>query len=155
MPIRIVADGVVRDVVTRGDGCGVNVTIDHTIGGKLVSSKYCHMQTGSVRVSVGQQVTVGEIVGLVGNTGVSTGAHLHLEIRLDGTGSVGPLRLAQSQRLLAGAAPSLSGPPGRQSPRVTRADAGTEVVRAPPSGMLFSYGCRKRPRPGQDAAAPP
>ncbi|AGW40485.1 cell wall binding protein [Leifsonia xyli subsp. cynodontis DSM 46306] len=90
VPIRIIADGVVRDVVTRGDGCGVNVTIDHMIGGKLVSSKYCHMQTGSARVSVGQRVTVGEIVGLVGNTGVSTGAHLHLEIRLNGIDSVDP-----------------------------------------------------------------
>lgn len=90
VPIRIIADGVVRQVVTRGDGCGVNVTIDHLIEGRLVSSKYCHMQTGSVQVSTGQSVAVGDIVGRVGNTGISTGAHLHLEIRLNGTEPVDP-----------------------------------------------------------------
>ena len=91
VPIQIIADGVVREVVSRDNGgCGVNVTIDHTIGGQFVSSKYCHMQSGSVRVSVGQQVKVAEIVGLVGNTGVSTGAHLHFEILLDGTRQVDP-----------------------------------------------------------------
>lgn len=90
VPIQIIADGVVRDVVTRGDGCGVNVTIDHLIDGELVSSKYCHMQTGSVQVSVGQRVSVGDVVGRVGNTGVSTGAHLHLEIRRNGTEPVDP-----------------------------------------------------------------
>lgn len=91
VPIQIMADGVVREVVTGDNGgCGVNVTIDHMIGGQLVSSKYCHMQSGSVRVSVGQQVKVAETVGLVGNTGVSTGAHLHFEVLLDGTRQVDP-----------------------------------------------------------------
>lgn len=86
VPIQIIADGVVREVVTsdRG-GCGVNVTIDHTIDGRPVSSKYCHMQTGSVRVAEGQRVNVADIVGKVGNTGISTGPHLHFEIRLNGT----------------------------------------------------------------------
>jgi murein DD-endopeptidase MepM/ murein hydrolase activator NlpD len=91
VPIQIIADGVVREVVT-GDlgGCGVNVTIDHMIGGELVSSKYCHMQRGSVRVAVGEQVKVADIVGQVGNTGVSTGAHLHFEILLGGTEHTDP-----------------------------------------------------------------
>lgn len=92
VPIQIIAAGVVREVVTRDNGgCGVNVTIDHMIGGQLVSSKYCHMQAGSVRVSAGQQVAVADIVGRVGNTGVSTGAHLHFEIRLNGTEPVDPV----------------------------------------------------------------
>lgn len=92
VPVQIIADGVVREVVTgdRG-GCGVNVTIDHLIDGRLVSSKYCHLQTGSVRVAEGQQVRVADIVGRVGNTGVSTGPHLHFEIRLDGTEAVDPV----------------------------------------------------------------
>jgi murein DD-endopeptidase MepM/ murein hydrolase activator NlpD len=91
VPIQIIADGVVREVVT-GDlgGCGVNVTIDHMIGGELVSSKYCHMQRGSVRVAVGERVKVADIVGQVGNTGVSTGAHLHFEILLGGTEHTDP-----------------------------------------------------------------
>ncbi len=92
VPIQIIADGVVRQVVARDDGgCGVNVTIDHMIGGKLISSKYCHMQAGSVRVSAGQRVAVADIVGRVGNTGISTGAHLHFEIRLNGTEPVDPV----------------------------------------------------------------
>lgn len=92
VPIQIIADGVVREVVnTDNGGCGVNVTIDHLIQGALVSSKYCHMKAGSVRVSVGQQVKVADIVGLVGNTGVSTGAHLHFEILLNGTEHTDPL----------------------------------------------------------------
>lgn len=91
VPIQIIADGVVREVVLgTGGGCGVNVTIDHMIGGALVSSKYCHMQRGSVQVQAGQAVKVADIVGKVGNTGVSTGAHLHLEIRLNGTEPVDP-----------------------------------------------------------------
>ncbi|MFF1571150.1 M23 family metallopeptidase [Leifsonia sp. NPDC058292] len=92
VPIQIIADGVVREVVNSDNGgCGVNVTIDHMIAGALVSSKYCHMAPGSVRVAVGQQVKVADIVGLVGNTGVSTGAHLHLEILLNGTEHTDPL----------------------------------------------------------------
>ncbi|MCI0157807.1 M23 family metallopeptidase [Leifsonia shinshuensis] len=92
VPIQIIADGVVREVVARDDGgCGVNVTIDHMIGGQLISSKYCHMQTGSVRVSAGQRVAVADIVGRVGNTGISTGTHLHFEIRLNGTEPVDPV----------------------------------------------------------------
>ncbi|WP_025156048.1 M23 family metallopeptidase [Leifsonia aquatica] len=91
VPIQIIADGVVREVVLGDNGgCGVNVTIDHMIDGALVSSKYCHMQRGSVQVQVGQAVKVADIVGKVGNTGVSTGAHLHLEIRLNGTEPVDP-----------------------------------------------------------------
>lgn len=91
VPIQIMADGVVREVVLGDNGgCGVNVTIDHMLGGQLVSSKYCHLQSGSVRVTAGQQVRVAEIVGLVGNTGVSTGAHLHFEVLLDGTRQVDP-----------------------------------------------------------------
>jgi murein DD-endopeptidase MepM/ murein hydrolase activator NlpD len=42
------------------------------------------MITGSSPLAVGQAVKVGDLVGLVGSTGASTGAHLHLEIRPDG-----------------------------------------------------------------------
>nr|BFF13157.1 hypothetical protein GCM10025699_44600 [Microbacterium flavescens] len=54
------------------------------INGQKVTSTYSHMQTGSVTVAVGDTVTVGQIVGAVGSTGNSTGAHLHFEIHLNG-----------------------------------------------------------------------
>ena len=57
------------------------VIIDH---GNGVSSCYAHMQDGSLRVSVGDSVLQGQPIGKVGDTGYSTGPHLHFEIRVDG-----------------------------------------------------------------------
>lgn len=62
----------------------------------MVSSRYCHLQTGSVRVAEGQRVGVADIVGAAGNTRISTGPHLHLEIRLDGTDPVDPVAWLQA-----------------------------------------------------------
>jgi murein DD-endopeptidase MepM/ murein hydrolase activator NlpD len=49
------------------------------------------MISGSLQVHVGESVSVGQQVGEVGNTGQSTGAHLHFEILLDGTEPTDPL----------------------------------------------------------------
>jgi murein DD-endopeptidase MepM/ murein hydrolase activator NlpD len=83
--IQAIADGVVSKVAFDSGGLGNNVTIDHNVNGQKVQSVYGHMLTGSVRVVVGQMVKVTDEVGQVGSTGASTGAHLHLEIHLDGT----------------------------------------------------------------------
>ncbi|MGZ0212894.1 MAG: M23 family metallopeptidase [Actinomycetales bacterium] len=83
-PIQSIADGVVSEVNLAPGGYGVHVYIDHVINGQSVRSLYAHMQWGSPAVAVGQPVTVGQLVGRVGNTGASTGPHLHLEIHLDG-----------------------------------------------------------------------
>jgi murein DD-endopeptidase MepM/ murein hydrolase activator NlpD len=83
--IQAIADGVVSKVAFDRGGLGNNVTIDHVINGKRVQSVYGHMLADSVRMVEGQVVKVTEIVGQVGSTGASTGAHLHLEIHLDGT----------------------------------------------------------------------
>jgi murein DD-endopeptidase MepM/ murein hydrolase activator NlpD len=82
-PIYAIADGVVRES-TFGGSFGQHVYLDHVIDGKQVESVYGHMITGSSPLAVGQTVKVGDLVGLVGSTGASTGAHLHLEIRPDG-----------------------------------------------------------------------
>jgi murein DD-endopeptidase MepM/ murein hydrolase activator NlpD len=57
---------------------GERVIIDHGSGLETI---YGHMQTGSYKVSVGQLVKAGTIIGNVGMTGVATGCHLDLKIR--------------------------------------------------------------------------
>ncbi|WP_198415962.1 MULTISPECIES: M23 family metallopeptidase [unclassified Cryobacterium] len=86
-----VADGVVRSASASDDGgLGVHVVIDHTVDGRLVSSVYAHFQAGSLQVSPGQSITVGQHLGNVGSTGQSTGPHLHFEILLDGVTPTDP-----------------------------------------------------------------
>jgi murein DD-endopeptidase MepM/ murein hydrolase activator NlpD len=84
-PIQIVADGVVTKVNPSDDNSyGVYVIITHDVNGMKFDSMYAHMIPGSVLVSEGQAVKVTQIVGQVGNTGASTGAHLHFEIHVNG-----------------------------------------------------------------------
>lgn len=80
--IQSIADGVVREVSTDGI-LGVNVIVDHVIFGKPVSSLYAHMQFGSPTVVAGQKVERGQLLGKVGDTGLSTGAHLHFGILIN------------------------------------------------------------------------
>jgi hypothetical protein len=84
-PIYAVAAGTVVFTEVSKSGFGNQVIIEHSIGGKTVQSMYAHMQMNSSPLQVGQVVPVGEFVGLVGSTGVATGAHLHLEIHINGT----------------------------------------------------------------------
>lgn len=60
-------------------GYGYAVIVDHGDGTETI---YGH--SSQLMVKVGQQVTAGETLGLVGDTGHSYGSHLHLEIHLDG-----------------------------------------------------------------------
>lgn len=84
-PIQSIADGTVSLVELSSSGLGNHVMVDHVVNGQKVQSVYAHMQYGSIKVAEGQRITVGQQIGSVGSTGASTGAHLHLEVHLDGT----------------------------------------------------------------------
>ena len=66
---------------------GEYVVINHHDG---TMTLYAHMLSGSRRVSVGQSVSQGQVLGTVGSTGKSTGTHLHFEVRVNGR-AVNPL----------------------------------------------------------------
>jgi murein DD-endopeptidase MepM/ murein hydrolase activator NlpD len=80
-PIKAVMDGVVS-AAQSGSGSrsyGLYVIIEHS-GGK--STLYAHLS--KINVKVGQKVSKGNIIGLSGSTGFSTGPHLHFELRING-----------------------------------------------------------------------
>lgn len=78
-PIKAIASGV---VTTAGwhNAYGNMVIVDH---GNGYTSMYAH--ASSLNVTVGQRVGQGQVVSFVGSTGNSTGNHLHLEMRYNGT----------------------------------------------------------------------
>lgn len=91
-PVHAIAAGVVVETNSPGwAALGTHVAIQHVIGGQVVTSAYGHMELGSMPLRVGDIVHAGEVIGRVGNTGASTGTHLHFEIRLGGTSPVDPV----------------------------------------------------------------
>ncbi|MEC7988163.1 MAG: M23 family metallopeptidase [Myxococcota bacterium] len=85
-PIRAIHKGTVSFAGERG-GLGNLVIIDH---GKNIQSYYAHCH--ELKVKTGQRVDHKTIIATVGSTGYSTGPHLHLEIRKNGT-PIDPLTL--------------------------------------------------------------
>lgn len=77
-PVVAPASGIVI-TVTRQSGYGLVLELNH---GNGMITKYAHLSR--IGVKQGQRVTRGEVVANVGNTGLSTGPHLHYEIRLNG-----------------------------------------------------------------------
>lgn len=89
--VHAVAAGTVRIATEAGGDYGVTVLIDHIIDGQLVSTRYGHMQYGSLSVAQGDTVAAGDVIGKVGETGKATGPHLHLEVLLGGSTHVDPM----------------------------------------------------------------
>jgi len=64
-------------------GYGKVVILDHgTVNGRPITTLYAHMST--IKVSQGQFVNKGDVVGFEGTTGYSTGPHVHFEVRVNG-----------------------------------------------------------------------
>lgn len=78
-PVYAPADGVVT-FASYDEGYGKLVSIDHGYG---VSTRFGHMS--QIYVQVGQRIGKWDVLGAVGNTGRSTGPHLHYEVRINGT----------------------------------------------------------------------
>ncbi len=90
-PIIATADGRVSFAGTRG-GFGRTVEIDHGNGFK---TRYAHLNR--IKVRAGQKVTMHDVIGLMGNTGRSTGTHLHYEVHFGGR-QVDPLKFIEAGR---------------------------------------------------------
>ncbi|MET4621683.1 hypothetical protein ABIE18_003149 [Arthrobacter sp. 2762] len=78
-PVHSADDGYVREVGWHAWGGGNRIEIDH--GNGLITT-YNHLQASAVRK--GQVVEAGDVIGLVGSTGSSTGCHLHFETIVNG-----------------------------------------------------------------------
>lgn len=80
-PIAATNDGVVR-LAEALPIKGGTVVLDHGAG---VTSRHYHLST--IAVQAGDVLAAGDVLGAVGNTGLSTGPHLHWEVRVDGAPS--------------------------------------------------------------------
>ena len=79
--INAFADG---KVVLCGYGNSVGNYVDLLHSGNILT-RYHHMKNNSVRVTAGQQVKKGDILGIMGTTGYSTGIHLHFGVKENST----------------------------------------------------------------------
>ncbi len=80
LPIRAPADGIVTSAGFNRGGYGYVIKIAHNYGFETI---YAHL-TKNLKVKVGDFVKKGDIIGYLGNSGRSTGPHLHYEVRFLG-----------------------------------------------------------------------
>lgn len=83
-PILAAADGIVT-VAEFSAVWGGLMVIKHTFNGATLATAYAHMWQNGIFVSPGQPVKAGQHIGAVGSSGLSTGAHLHFEVRPGGS----------------------------------------------------------------------
>ncbi|HEX5168283.1 MAG TPA: M23 family metallopeptidase [Cyclobacteriaceae bacterium] len=79
-PIYATADGVIALLSVQFSGYGKMLEVDHGFGYR---TRYAHMHDFAVKK--GQHVKRGELIGYVGDTGLSTAPHLHYEVLMNGT----------------------------------------------------------------------
>lgn len=81
-PVIAIADGIVTGASTNGGTAGTFVKIRHEKDGQVWESKYFHLS--EYKVAIGDKVKRGTVIAASGNTGNSTGPHLHIGIMLNG-----------------------------------------------------------------------
>ncbi len=92
-PIYATADGVIGRTGRFG-GYGNLITVDH---GKGIETRYGHLS--KILVAPNSRVRRGQLIGLMGSTGRSTGSHLHYEVRIDGK-AVNPMPFMQNASVI-------------------------------------------------------
>jgi murein DD-endopeptidase MepM/ murein hydrolase activator NlpD len=113
-PVYATADGVVGRSEWNSGGYGNLVEIDH---GQGIQTRYGHL---SQRIALpGQRIHRGDLIGLMGSTGRSTGSHLHYEVRIDGRAvnpvpflQASPTFIAMQRSNTAAATDAIGGPAG-------------------------------------------
>ena len=93
-PVYATADGVIGRSEWNNGGYGNLVEINH---GQGIQTRYGHLSR--LIAQPGQRVRRGDLIGLMGSTGRSTGSHLHYEVRIDGR-AVNPVPFMQSTDML-------------------------------------------------------
>ena len=97
-PVHAAADGVIT-LAGRDQGYGNAVRIDHSCGERTrqLSTVYGHLSRFAPGIVAGAKVMQGDLIGFSGNTGRSTGPHLHFEVQSKGK-PVNPLKNPATQR---------------------------------------------------------
>ena len=75
-PVYATGDGVVKWTRVASNGYGKEVVIDHGFG---YTTRYGHLH--EILVHAGQKIKRGNVIGTLGDSGKSTGPHLHYEVR--------------------------------------------------------------------------
>lgn len=126
--LRSIANGIVDKVFTGEGPIGKGLSIKFEDGTRVI---YGHMK--EVKVSIGERISGGEVIGLSGNTGNSTGPHLHFGLKTPEGASVDPTPLAEKLANVSGdnvteGALSQLVVLGAQSLREKAADVTTEIL---------------------------
>jgi hypothetical protein len=127
-PVQAAAAGTVKytggssanTMGTSNRSLGLQVYIDH---GKGYTTVYGHLN--SISVVTGQEVTAGQIIGTSGNTGYSTGPHLHFELRKDGRKIDPSAALGSNYAAATGSAAPIEGMSSGVSGGTSAGSAGT------------------------------
>jgi murein DD-endopeptidase MepM/ murein hydrolase activator NlpD len=85
-PVYAIMDGVISQVDNSGE-YGMHVIITHEyIPERIYTTVYAHLQVSNVtnRLQLDNNIIKGDLIGYVGNSGLSTGPHLHFEVRENG-----------------------------------------------------------------------
>lgn len=87
-PIKAAATGQIVTLQRRANTAhpyGIHIRIAHEYAGEAWVTVYAHLSALADGLSVGDEVTKGQVIGYTGNTGNSTGPHLHFSVRRSGT----------------------------------------------------------------------